>query len=566
MPQTFDEQYVNLAEAIHATCLANLEKRAFTFVSDGELAETHMSYGELDEKGRAVAAYLQQFTRPGDRAILLYPPGLDALPGFIGCLYAGVIVVPAIPPRPNQAATDFFRIIEEVTPAAILTNSAFLPFAQMLSAETPDLRVLATDQVDTGLAANWHLPELSGEDVAILHFTSGSTKRPRGIKFSHKNILTFIGTFVKEAPARGMELPPSWTVVSWLPYYTGLGLAAGALAPLLLGQYSVLMSPVEFTARPVRWLRLMTRYKASYSGGPNFGYQFALDRITPEECDGLDLSNWRMAYAGSEPIRPGLLRAFIEKFAPYGFKAQFSTGYGLSESMLSGAVHIGDVISLTVDRLALQQGNIVEVDPGQPEALTLCSNGQFAKNITGRIINPDTLEECSTDEIGEIWLKGSNFPSGYWNHPDETKTVFENYLPDGSGPYLRTGDLGFFRGGELYIAGRLKDLIILNGRNYWAQDIEQVAEKAHADLQAGSSAAFGITVGEEEKLVLALELKPTATDPDVEAISQKVRLAVGEEFQIPVYSVVLVAPNSIPRTTSGKVQRYQAKLSYLEQL
>jgi acyl-CoA synthetase (AMP-forming)/AMP-acid ligase II len=291
-----------------------------------------------------------------------------------------------------------------------------------------------------------------------------------------------------------------------------------------------------------------------------------VDRITPEECEGLDLSNWKLAYAGSEPIRPNLLRAFAEKFAPYGFKGTFSTGYGLSESMLSGSGHLGDILSITVDRQALQQGKVVEVAPDQPEALTLCSNGSFAGNITARIINPDTLQDCGPDEIGEIWLKGSNFPSGYWNHPEETKAVFENYLPDGTGPYLRTGDLGFIKDGELYIAGRLKDLIILNGRNYWAQDIEQIAEKAHSAIQAGGSAAFGVTVDEEEKLVLALELKPGITDPDIDTISQKVRLAVGDEFQIPVHAVVLVAPNSIPRTSSGKVQRYQARLSYLEQV
>lgn len=566
MPTTISEQYSTLAEAIRDQCLTRADSTAFTYVLDGESAEVHLTYRDLDIKGRAIAAQLQKFAQCGDRAILLYPPGLDPLPAFIGCLYSGVVVVATIPPRPNQSTGDFFSLISETTPSVILTNAALAPFAQKLQLEVPGLQVILTDQIDTALAEAWRLPEITGDNLAMLHFTSGSTKKPRGIKFSHGNILRFIDSFISEAPQRGLDLPETWTIVSWLPYYTGLGLAAGALAPLLLGQSSVVFSPLDFTAKPVRWLQLMSRYRADYSGGPNFGYQFAVDRITPEECTGLDLSNWKMAYAGSEPIRPNLLKDFTRKFAPYGFKAQFVTGYGLSESMLSGASHIGSVFSLTVDRKALEQGKVVEVNSGQPEGLVLCSNGIFAKNITGRIIDPATFGDCAPGTIGEIWLKGSNFPSGYWNHPDETKTVFENYLPDGSGPYLRTGDLGFMKDGELYIAGRLKDLIIIHGRNYWAQDIEQVAEKAHPALQAGGSAAFGITLQEEEKLVVAVEIKPGLTTPDVEEISQKVRLAIAEEFQIPVHAVVLVAPNSIPRTSSGKVQRYQARLSYLEQV
>lgn len=554
------DRFTNLVEAIRENCLTKSDTKAFAYILDGEADEVQLTYGELDEKGRTIGAYLQQFTRPGDRAILLYPPGLDTISALIGCLYAGVVVVPVIPPRPNQAPSDFLRIVAETTPSTILTTSLFLPFTQAIQPSIPGLKVLLTDQLDPQLAGEWRQPDLKDDSLAILHFTSGSTKNPRGIRFGHGNILRFL-----DASLAGIELPPKWTIVSWLPYYTGMGLAGGALLPLLLGQYSVCFSPLDYTTKPIRWLRLMTRYQATYSGGPNFGYQFALDRITPAECAGLDLSNWEIAFAGSEPIRPALLKAFAEKFAPYGFKGHFMTGYGLSESMLSGSKRLGPIISITVDRQALQQRKVVEIAPGQPEGLVLCSNGTLAESITLRIIDPDTLEDCGSDEIGEIWLQSSNFPSGYWNQPEETKVVFKNYLPDGTGPFLRTGDLGFLKDGELYIAGRLKDLIILNGRNYWAQDIEQVAEKAHTDLQAGSSAAFGITLNDEEKLVLALELKPGLANPDVEAISQKVRLAVAEEFQIPVHAVVLVAPNSIPRTSSGKVQRFQTRLSYLEQ-
>jgi acyl-CoA synthetase (AMP-forming)/AMP-acid ligase II len=539
------------------------DKRGFTYVEDGERKETHLTYSELDVRARMVAAQLQQIAhaRHGERAILLYPPGLDALPAFFGCQYAGVVAVPVIPPRPGQPPRDILAIAKDSQPRMLLTSTCMLPVAQTLAGMIPDIIVITTDTLELALADAWQPPQVNPDDLAFLHFTSGSTKAPRGIMFDHRRVLALLYT-------QAAIIQDNWaTLVSWAPLYTGMGLFGGAIEPLQLGVQAVMMSPLDFSTKPARWLHLIARYPQVLSGGPNFCFQLLVDRVTPAECEGLDLSSWVLMHCGAEPIRERTLSAFAAKYAPYGLSADaFLTTYGLSEAMMSVSTRLGPVQALTLDRVEMEKRHVKRLAKGNPAGQLFVNCGKPYEGETVTIVNPDTLLPAGPDEIGEIWVSGPNILAGYWRQPAETEAVFGAHMADGSGPYLRTGDLGFVQDGGLYITGRAKDVIILHGRNIYALDIEQSAELAHPALQQAASAAFGITENDEEHLVLVMEVKASVSNPDMDEIAHAVRRAIAEDHQLPVHSVALVEANSIPRTTSGKVQRYKARESFLEQM
>jgi amino acid adenylation domain-containing protein len=525
---------------------------AFTFLADGEVEAERLTYAGLEARARAVAAALRESVPPGERALLLFPPGLDFIAAFFGCLYAGVVAVPAYPPRPNDRSQSRLRAIAwDAEPRAILTASTILAGAEgsrgflSLAPELAGLRWIPTDTLsDAGLPTD--LPEPDPEAVAFLQYTSGSTAAPKGVMVTHANLLhneRMIGA--------AFEQDEDSVVVGWLPLYHDMGLIGNVLQPLHAGARCVLMSPVAFLQKPLRWLAAISRYRGTTSGGPNFAYDLCVRRIGPEDRAGLDLSSWRVAFNGAEPVRAGTLERFAEAFAPCGFRPKaFYPCYGLAEATLfvTGGV--------PGRRPRLQE------DPSGRH-LVSCGRTRLGQRVV--IVNPETGMEQPPGVEGEVWVSGPSVARGYWRRDEETARDFNAFLlgpGGGEGPFLRTGDLGFLHGGELFVTGRLKDLIILRGRNHYPQDVELAAERSHPDLRPGNGAAFSVEIEGEERLVVVHEVERRRRE-GLEEVAEAVRRAVAEEHEVQVHEVVLIRAGSLPKTSSGKVQRRLCRELYL---
>lgn len=705
-----------LVELLRDRSARKSNQRGFTFLNDGEKDEIHCSYKELDQHARAIAATLQQEDVVGERALLLFPPGLDFVASFFGSLYAGVVAVPAYPPDPVRLQRTLPRleaIVEDAGAKFVLTTSPVLAMASVLFEQAPklkDLKWIATDALPSGVEEQWHDFQVDTEDLAFLQYTSGSTGSPKGVMLSHANLLANC-SYIYQAFGHS----DSSKGVIWLPPYHDMGLIGGILQPVYGGFPVVLMSPIAFLQRPLRWLEAITRYGATTSGGPNFAYDLCIRKITPEVLETLDLKTWDLAFNGAEPVRHGTLDRFSKVFEPAGFRRQaFYSCYGLAEATLlvtggkksalpavrsfqgpalehnlvapprslveieatyfgpcaprtdltkdlstSGTfvrteepLQSGTVISLRFSQ-GLQekpieiQGEVARVVPndrpdcgmgvrfifGNPEQKERfeswvgrvtkgrpASGGKGAKTLVGAgqpmpgtdivIAQPASMTRCWKDQVGEIWIQGPCVASGYWNRPEETSGTFEARLLDtGEGPFMRSGDLGFFREGELFIAGRLKDLIVIRGANHHPQDIETTVEHAHPNfLRPGCGAAFSVEMEGDERLVVVQELdrrfqadrraknatvgdakqtekqdrrsgsdrradradiqafappEEAKTKPDMDEIIASIRQAVSERHELQVYAVVLIKAGSIPKTSSGKVQRYACRTGFL---
>ncbi|HSK77422.1 MAG TPA: AMP-binding protein, partial [Thermoanaerobaculia bacterium] len=561
-----------LAGALRARVAERPNQLAFTFLADGEAEAGRLTYAELDARATAVAAALARSVPPGERALLLFPPGLDFIAAFFGCLYAGVVAVPAYPPRPNDRSQTRLRsIARDAEPKAALTTSAILAGAEgpkgllAIAPELGGLRWLPTDSLDlcTG-GSGRELPDPDPESVAFLQYTSGSTSAPKGVMVTHANLVhneRMIGA--------AFEQDEESVVVGWLPLYHDMGLIGNVLQPLHAGGRCVLMSPVAFLQKPLRWLEAISRYRATTSGGPNFAYELCLRKIGSEEKAGLDLSSWRVAYNGAEPVRAETLERFAEAFAPCGFRrAAFFPCYGLAEATLfvTGGEPGRFPRVEAVDAAALERHEVEPAPPESPTARLLVSCGRASLGQRVVVVDPEAGLEQPPGRVGEIWIAGESVARGYWKRDEATERDFNAFLlgarDGGEGPYLRTGDLGFLRDGELFVTGRLKDLIIIRGRNHYPQDIELTAERSHPDLRPGNGAAFSVEVGGEERLVLVHEVERRRREGLVE-VAEAVRRAVAEEHEVQVHEVVLLRVGTLPKTSSGKVQRRLCRELYL---
>ncbi|HEY0734335.1 MAG TPA: amino acid adenylation domain-containing protein [Herpetosiphonaceae bacterium] len=536
----------------------------YTFLIDGEDRAASMSYAELELRAQAIAAALQSLGSEPGRAVLLYPPGLDYIGAFFGCLFAGYVAVPLYPPEPDKPFSRFQSVIEDAQATIALTTRSIFELVQSFIADDPALQALhwlVTDDLSLDSAPAWKMPTIKREDLAFLQYTSGSTGRPKGVMLSHNNLLHNLEhiyhCFDHSAESQG---------VIWLPPYHDMGLIGGILQPLYGGFPVTLMSPRDFLQRPARWLRAISRYRGTTSGGPDFAYELCLRRVSAEVREQLDLSSWRVAFSGAEPVRSSTLRRFAETFAACGFRSSaFYPCYGLAEATLivAGGTVAKPPVTHTIEREGLAQGRVVTA---QREGQELVGNGASLADQTLRIVRPETGAPCADTEIGEIWVSGASVAQGYWNKPEATQATFRAQLRDGdTRPFLRTGDLGYIHAGQLYVTGRLKDLIIVRGRNYYPQDIEQTVEQSHAALRAGRGVAFAIELDGEEKLVVAHEVRSQYTS-QAEQIEQTIRQAVMTEHQVQPYDIVLLPAKSIPRTSSGKKQRFACRESYLKQL
>jgi acyl-CoA synthetase (AMP-forming)/AMP-acid ligase II len=562
-----------LVEILRWRALYQPDQLAYTFLQDGETEEVQLSYTDLDRRARAIGARLQSLGAYGERALLVYPPGLEFVAAFFGCLYAGVVAIPVYPPhspRLDRSLPKFRAIANDAQPVVVLTSSAFLSLAENIRTQAPDLqalRWLATDTIDSDLAENWQHPVLSSTSLAFFQYTSGSTATPKGVMLSHGNVLHNSALieqhFEHTAESRG---------VIWLPLYHDMGLIGGVIQPLYAGMPVTLMSPISFIQAPRRWLQAITRTRATTSGGPMFAFDLCVSKITPEQRATLDLSSWNVAFTGAEQIHHEILERFIEAFGPCGFRREtFYPGYGLAEAtvFVSGGSRAAPPVVFTVQSAALEHNRVVAAADGDDGARTFVGCGKTLGDQKIVIVHPETLTRCSSDEVGEIWVSGPSVAHGYWNRPNETEHTFRAYLANtGEGPFLRTGDLGFLKDGELFVTGRLKDLIIIDGYNHYPQDIELTVERSHPAVRPGCCAAFSVEVAGEERLVIVAEVErryqlKRGQPQDVEAVIQSIKWAVSKNHEMRVYALLLLKPGTIPKTSSGKIQRGTCRANFL---
>lgn len=539
------------------------DRRAYIFLSDGEAAEATLTYGELDRQARAIGAALAHAA--GERALLLYPPGLEFVAAFFGCLYAGVVAVPAYPPDPTRLAQSLPRlraIVQDARPALILTVSPILAFAEALAASEPELaapRWLATDELARASGDDWRRPPAVGAGtLAFLQYTSGSTAEPKGVMVSHGNLMHNSAHICRMG-----EHTVASVYVCWLPMYHDMGLIGGVLQPLYAGMLGVLLSPAAFLVRPRRWLRAIANYGGTTSPFPNFALDLCVRRVAAVDRAALDLSGWRLACNGAEPIRAESLDRFTEAFGPSGFRPEAHyPAYGLAEATLivSGGAIDEPPRRLSVDRAALEAGRVVAVSADAPGARPLVGCGRSLPDQRIVIVDPERGTLRADHEVGEIWVRGPSVARGYWDRPEQTAEAFGARLEGDADPFLRTGDLGFLSGGELFVVGRLKDLLILSGRNHHPQDIELTVERSHAAVRPGGVAAFAVEVEGAERPVVVAEVDPAASPDEV---SRAIRDAVGARHDLALHALRLVAPRTIPKTSSGKLQRRACRDAFL---
>ncbi|MDB9529236.1 AMP-binding protein [Oscillatoria sp. CS-180] len=541
------------------------EATAYDFFADGENCTASITYHGLAQAVRAVATLLQGLGSNGKPVLLLYPPGMEYLVAFLGCSYAGAIAVPAYPPRPNRSLERLQVMIQDAGAAIALTHSTVLNSLEKRFLDYPFLKKLhwlATDSVDTTLAASWHHPQVGADDLALLQYTSGSTGNPKGVKVSQGNLIhnsARIHRFFEHSEAsRGM---------SWLPPYHDMGLVGGILQPLYAGMNIALMPPVAFLQKPVRWLQIVSRYGATTSGGPNFAYDLCVQKTTPEQRAELDLSQWQVAFSGAEPVRANTLEEFAAAFEVAGFHPEaFYPCYGMAETTL--IVTGGNPRDIPevhhIDEVALQHGQATPVPDGEGQTIVSC--GYPSEDQELLIVNPETCQVCPDGQVGEIWVAVSgSVTQGYWQQPERTAETFHAFTQGGQGPFLRTGDLGFVQAGALFVTGRRKELIIIRGRNYYPKDIETTIETSHEALQPGAGAAFSVMIDHQERLAVVQEVKRTYLRHfDGDEVLGEIRQAIAEQHDLQLFGLQLIKTGSLPKTSSGKIQRFQCRTSYLD--
>ncbi len=579
MKRNFDMYCLDLVSLLRQRAEEKPDKQIYTYLVDGESEEAHLTYAQLEQQARTIAALLQAHNASGERALLLYPPGLAYIAAFMGCLFAGVVAVPAYPPDPtrlNRTLPRLQAIVADSQAKIVLTTAPILQMASFLFGHAPDLETLnwlATDIVDNDLITAWQQPSINQDSLAFLQYTSGSTAAAKGAILTHRNLCYNLAQihrcFGHSEDSRG---------VIWLPPYHDMGLIGGILQPLYGDFPVVLMSPIDFLKRPFRWLQAVSRYQATTSGGPNFAYELCIRKIKPEQRATLDLSHWDVAFNGAETVRHETMRRFAEVFAPAGFRYQaFYPCYGLAEATLiaTGGSKTSTPVVQAVNVQALAQDEVIQEDIDHPTAQTVVGCGHSLVGQQLVVVNPQTCQPCPSTKVGEIWLSGPGVAAGYWNQPEETARSFHAFLANGAGPFLRTGDLGFLQEGELFITGRLKDLIIVRGQNYYPDDIEQTITQSHPALRPGCGAAFSVQMEGEERLVHVQEVDNSirqsrlngndglASDADLQDIFRAMRQAVARVYQLQLYGVVLIKSHSISKTSSGKIQRQATRAAFL---
>lgn len=541
------------------------DRTAYVFLRDGGSSESVLTYRDLDVRARAIAGYLQSRMAPGGRLLLVYPPGLEFVQSFWGALYAGLIAVPVPPPdafRVKSGASRVQGIIQDAGAVGALTTTTILKTLQSHH-QLPSLgQWLSIEDTASAPPSDWRPTHQSASVVAYLQYTSGSTAAPKGVMVSHEN-MTAQSCCITEAGG----YDAGSVSLSWMPHFHDYGLVKGIIQPAWIGRPAYLMSPLTFLKRPVRWLEAIQRYGVTHSGAPNFAYRRCVDAIAPEDRAKLDLSGWQVASCGAEPIAPDTIERFLEAFRPAGFRREaFYPAYGMAEYTLLIALKRQGVPPTieSLDAAALEQGVVAGPKSENAPVRRVVGCGFPVGDTQVVIAHPETLSRCAAQQVGEIWLAGASTTQGYWNNPEETERTFGVTLRDtGEGPFLRTGDLGFVKDGEVFVTGRLKDLLIVRGRNHYPQDLERTVQSCHAMFRVGGTAAFSVEDAGEEAVVIVQELERQAVPPPIEELASSIRLALSEQHDVHVSAVVFIKAGSLPKTSSGKVQRRTCREQYL---
>lgn len=546
------------------------DRPAITFLDESD-NEKVTTYSELNLKARAVAAALLKRCRPGDRALVIFPSGPEFVAAYLGCLYAGVLAVPVTEPKPRRPNNRLAAVAKDCGASLLLCVQEVMERVD-LSQFCPNIEVLSFAVASAEASDSVELPWIEGDAIAFLQYTSGSTSEPKGVMVSHSNLLHNLETirqgFRQQFHVDGDEIASG---VFWLPSHHDMGLIGGILTPLYIGGHTILMSPNSFLKRPIRWLEAISRFRATISGSPNFAYDFCVDQIPSSDIASLDLSCWEIAFCGAEPIRAKTIDRFCDKFGEVGFqRSSFYPCYGLAESTLlvSGNPNRCEPVLKQVDRVSLSQHQVIPSDSSaENNSAVLVGCGEPLLKGQVAIVDPQTGHRCGKNEIGEIWVASPSVARGYWQQPDASEMTFRATLKDApdAGQFLRTGDMGFLsEEGQLFISGRLKELLIIRGRNHYPQDIETTASQSHESLPNGSSVAFSITIDDEEELVILHELDRSNKNGDFNELLRGIRSAVIDTHGVEPTEILLVRPFSIPRTTSGKLQRLLSKQLHLD--
>ena len=564
-----------LTDRLRLHARATPDRLVYTFMrDDGKVDE--ITFGQLEQRASNLARALAERAPKGSRALLLYPAGLEFIVVYLACLMAGIIAVPATIPHKSRASRRLKALLDDADPLLILTRlDCETAIKASLSLVDADHRTCLTTDCLEPSHPDAPLPQVGPEDLAFLQYTSGSTALPKGVEITHRNIASNVAS-IRE----GFGFTADTVMVSWLPLFHDMGLIGSVVSPLHVGFHCVLMAPANFLKNPRMWLEAISRYRGTCAGAPNFGWDYCAKRLGEEAKQGLDLSSLTVAYNGSEPVRAATLRAFVTAFASCGMHdtAMFPC-YGMAETTLfvsGGPIATAPVVR-TVSKSLLEGNQIRDVAPGDEDARDIVSSGRIGLGTTVAIVDPETHLQVSNWRVGEVWVSSPSVARGYWMKPAETEAAFGAMLAGGAGPFLRTGDLGFMRDGELFITGRLKDLVIINGRNVYPQDIEEVIERAIDFIEPNMCAAFSVEVEGQERLAIVAEANRSlvraaqqakeANRPEehdaylakIDASAREITRVIAQQFDVAVSSIVFVRPGSFPRTTSGKVQRSRCK-------
>ncbi|MEV5873043.1 fatty acyl-AMP ligase [Streptomyces sp. NPDC052101] len=549
--------FTNFTDLVLDRVRQHPDQDAYVFLHDdgADVRPEHLTYRELDTEARRLASWLQGRGLQGERVLMLYDHGLAFTKAFTGCLYAGAVAVPSpLPGGHGQAFSRVTGIVRDAGVRTVLTDRASAEeVTDWLESEgLGEVECLVTDEPGYGDPKAWRAPEIEPDDLAFLQYTSGSTSEPKGVMVSHSNLLAN-----EEVLSVVLGTGPEDRLGSWLPYFHDMGLIGFILHAQYLGTTLFQMAPVSFLKRPLRWLEMISRHRITVCGGPNFAYDLCTRRITDEQLATLDLSCWKAAVNGAEPIRASSIREFAERFAAAGFRAgAIHPGYGMAEATLgvtgSAPGVAPRVRSASAERL--ERDELADAAPGETSRTVVSCGRPYGFDL--RIVHPETREVLPEGRVGEIWLRGASVARGYWRREEVNQEIFGALTGDGEGPFLRTGDLGVLDDGELYVTGRRKELLIFQGRNVYPQDIEQAVQSLLPALATGPGSVFTVEADGRDVAVVLQEVRPRdVAGTDLEALVQTVQWGVSREFDVPVGGVLLVRPGTVRKTTSGKIQR-----------
>jgi acyl-CoA synthetase (AMP-forming)/AMP-acid ligase II len=561
-PMTFVERLCDQAQQ-------RPKQVAYIALKNGETEDRRITYAELDQQARAIATHLALQLSLGERAMLVYPyeSGIEFITAFLGCLYAGIVAVPSHPPRSRYTLNDLSARLETAQAKVVLSTQSLVNKLkrQLSDPELPaskmQLQWIIPSHVPPAESINWNAPDINGETLAFLQYTSGSTGTPKGVMIDHQCLL-----YNQRVLQQAFGHSEQSIGVGWLPLFHDMGLIGNALQALYLGTSCILMSPIDFIQKPIRWLQAISHYGATTSGGPNFAYDLLCRQVKEEQLDSLDLSRWEVAFSGAEAVNVETMDRFTAKFERCGFQRHaFYACYGMAEATLfiTGGEKAEPPQVQYIQAEALEKNKVVLASPQHKRVQALVSCGRPWLDGVVAIANPDTLTRCPPDLIGEIWFSSAGFGKGYWQQPDLTAQNFQAHLETGEGPFLRTGDLGFMLDGHLFITGRLHDVLVFWGLNHYPHHIEHTVSACHPGFSP-DCAAFSIPVEGQERLVIAQEVQRSyRRSLKAKDVAHTVHWVAFEEHFVDVHALALINPGGLPKTPSGKIQRRICRQQFL---